>query len=86
MLSVVDEGFISCRFKEARNKSGLVKRTACARLPTEYGDFQVYSYVSNDGLEHAAIVEVDFSCLLLFHVIYEPVNPLDVSADCTGGV
>ncbi|KAG0560693.1 hypothetical protein KC19_9G005500 [Ceratodon purpureus] len=49
------------KFKEAINESVLVKRTACARLPTEYGEFQVFSYVSNDGLEHAAIVEGDIS-------------------------
>lgn len=62
---------MSYRFKEATIKSGLVKRTACARLPTEYGEFQVYSYVSNDGLEHAALVEVFLLYLLLFYLVFE---------------
>ena len=66
ILSIADKGFVSCRFKEAINESVLVKRTACARLPTEYGEFQVYSYVSNDGLEHAALVEVCFFVCFYF--------------------
>lgn len=74
ILSIADEGLVSCRFKEAINESVLVNRTASARLPTEYGEFQVFSYVSNDGLEHAAIVEVCFLYLLLFYSIYESIN------------
>ncbi|XP_024369018.1 uncharacterized protein [Physcomitrium patens] len=56
------------KYKEERNKKVLVKRTAQARLPTEYGEFQVYSFESNDGLEHAAIVEGDISSGLEVYV------------------
>lgn len=58
MLIVADKGFASDRYREESKRKTLVRRTARARLPTEYGEFQVYSYESNDGLEHAAIVEV----------------------------
>jgi 3,4-dihydroxy 2-butanone 4-phosphate synthase/GTP cyclohydrolase II len=49
------------KFKEEAKKCDLVHRTARARLPTEYGEFQVFSYESTDGLEHAALVEGDIS-------------------------
>lgn len=58
-----DTEFTLCRFKEEAKKCDLVRRTARARLPTEYGEFQVFSYESTDGLEHAALVEVcPFEC------------------------
>lgn len=48
-----------CRYKIAKEKrEALVRRTAQARLPTEYGEFQVHSYEASDGLEHAALVVV----------------------------
>jgi len=72
MLAIVDEVFAACRFKETTKKSGLVKHTACARLPTEYGEFQVHSYVSNDGLEHAALVEVCFWHPASVYLLFEP--------------
>lgn len=38
----------------------LVKRTAIARLPTKWGNFQIYSYTSlADGIEHVAMVKGD---------------------------
>lgn len=48
-----------CRYKIAKEKREvLVQPTAQARLPTEYGEFQVHSYEASDGLEHAALVVV----------------------------
>eukprot|EP00271_Cylindrocystis_brebissonii_P006528 TRINITY_DN19304_c0_g1_i1.p1 TRINITY_DN19304_c0_g1~~TRINITY_DN19304_c0_g1_i1.p1 ORF type:complete len:614 (-),score=115.56 TRINITY_DN19304_c0_g1_i1:1195-3036(-) len=38
----------------------LVERAAVARLPTKFGTFQIYSYLStSDGIEHVAIVKGD---------------------------
>lgn len=51
--------FAMCRYKIAKEKREvLVRPTAQARLPTEYGEFQVHSYEASDGLEHAALVAV----------------------------
>eukprot|EP00238_Polyblepharides_amylifera_P005939 CAMPEP_0196593850 /NCGR_PEP_ID=MMETSP1081-20130531/76785_1 /TAXON_ID=36882 /ORGANISM="Pyramimonas amylifera, Strain CCMP720" /LENGTH=538 /DNA_ID=CAMNT_0041917959 /DNA_START=22 /DNA_END=1638 /DNA_ORIENTATION=+ len=46
-----------------RSKSErLVERTAVARLPTEFGTFSVYSYLSKlDGIEHVALVMGDLA-------------------------
>ncbi|GBG69296.1 hypothetical protein CBR_g3995 [Chara braunii] len=38
--------------------SSILQRTAAARLPTSWGDFQAYSYLSiKDGIEHVAMVK-----------------------------
>ena len=37
----------------------MVDRVAAARLPTQWGDFRIVSYVSRlDGIEHVAMVKV----------------------------
>lgn len=51
--------FTMCRYKMINEKREvLVQPTAQARLPTEYGEFQVHTYKASDGLEHAALVAV----------------------------
>jgi len=46
-------------FQVPEKRESIVQRTAAARLPTKFGNFQVYSYTSSiDGIEHAAIVKV----------------------------
>jgi hypothetical protein len=53
-----DSNILVSRYKRKREQ--LVVRTAVARLPTDFGRFQAYSYVSKiDGIEHTAIVKGD---------------------------
>lgn len=51
---------ISDLIRYRRKREVLVERTAVARLPTEYGVFQIHSYTAvSDGIEHVAMVMGD---------------------------
>lgn len=51
---------ISDLIRYRRKREVLVERTAVARLPTEYGVFQIHSYTSvADNIEHVAMVMGD---------------------------
>lgn len=51
---------ISDLIRYRRARQALVSRTAVARLPTEWGSFSIYSYISRlDGIEHVAMVMGD---------------------------
>lgn len=82
------KGFVFYRFKEVIIKLGLVKCMVCVRFLIEYGEFQVYSYVFNDGLEYVVFVEVFLLYLFLFYLVFEQfvciVGYFDV--DCSSGV
>ena len=48
---------LRCRYRRKRDQ--MIRRTAAARLPTEWGTFQIFSYKSSvDGIEHVALVKV----------------------------